>query len=351
MFIVKTTVAVMFTGLFMASARLFCSQDPSWNSALAAEKDGKLEVAIQKYLDAEKEFSSAKGKSDAANNVGLVHLKERKWDEAFKDFERALSYAQTPHALNNWGSALIRYYQCGKGSVGDLKKAQELYASLEKIDPEYRKENRQAVKDLLDTAQKEADLAKLEGAGGEAKDSWKVPDQGDYKAYEDAGDKALGECNYKKAEACFQRMIQQAQSDKARSNANNRLGLSFIRARQHLSAVTPLEQAVALDPDNKAAWGNLGHACKQLFLMDDTASWDLLKRAKEAFEKAGAQDGQAWAEESLKQAPQAQAKMDAEDGKKVASAATDSQAAEGKMDPAKPAIAAAQAPAVQAGDK
>jgi tetratricopeptide (TPR) repeat protein len=178
----------------------------------------------------------------------------------------------------------------------DVAKAVTVYAKLEALDPEYKKDNRDAAKAMLDKSLKEEAAAASPVT---------PPAKGSYSDYNKAGSNALKQLQYKAAIACFDKMAAQAEGTKAVALASNRLGWAYICDRQYKNAIAPLSTACRLDPANKLYAKNLGYACKEAYLADETQGADLVLKAKDAFTKAEDTDNMGWVDDTLKSYPEA----------------------------------------------
>jgi tetratricopeptide (TPR) repeat protein len=115
-----------------------------------AEKEGDFALAKANFEAAEKAASVKKGKSAAANMLGLLALKERDPKAAIENFRRSTTLDETnKYAWNNLGVALLNSYGSGLGGKEMVEEAAGAFRKVNELDPQYKPENLKWAEDLL----------------------------------------------------------------------------------------------------------------------------------------------------------------------------------------------------------
>lgn len=119
-----------------------------------AQEQGQFDLAVEAFVLAEKEAHSSRAKASAANRAGKVYLDSRRPKEAIAHFQQAVEYDPKEKVfLNNLGFAYWMFWDSGRGTVEDLKKAVALFYQVNEWDPTYRPGNfRMALETLREAA-------------------------------------------------------------------------------------------------------------------------------------------------------------------------------------------------------
>jgi len=116
----------------------------------AAEQEGAFELAKANFMRAEATANTKKGRSIAANMLGLLALKARQPKAAVEALRRSAEMDPTyKYAWNNLGVALIKLYESGDGGTELVQEAVAAFKKVAEIDPTYKAENMAWAEGLL----------------------------------------------------------------------------------------------------------------------------------------------------------------------------------------------------------
>jgi len=115
-----------------------------------AEQEGDFILAKGCYEEAEKVSGTKKGKSSAANMLGLLALKQRDPKAAVENFRRATTQDPTSkYAWNNLGVTLMDSCDAGLMGKEGAAEAVEAFKKVNELDPQFKPENLKRGEDML----------------------------------------------------------------------------------------------------------------------------------------------------------------------------------------------------------
>lgn len=194
---------------------------------------------------------------EAYVNLGIVYVKQDKWDQAIEAYKKALELQPDNEAVSyNLG---IAYHQLARAAKekGDGPKAKEYYQLAETTYKAYlakKPDDSAILNNLAAVYQEQGDEAKMREVLGEVATS-ETATQVDYY---NAGLASLKGKEYDKAEEAFKNAIQLVDSSdpesvKVGQYTRENLGLTLIQVKKYDEAITVLQTLLASNPANDTA--------------------------------------------------------------------------------------------------